>query len=189
MPNIKLLLVTMIVGFSGILNAVQYESRAIIQNIEYTQNTLLERGAQFKGEYSFTDYIYKPADRSIDLNKEFIRLRVYQNTNWNQKKFVISHKIKEIPGCSGRTVYFCECDSLEEAEQILSEKETQFMFSFSRLGYEYSLQGMRIFVEDIQKLPPTIEIIASCADDINYLFNELHAECVAQSVSCLVVNS
>src|SRR5579863_10082860 len=77
-----------------------FEVRAFIIDIEQARLQLSFLNAKFKGEYEFSDYIYYPQDRDFDLNKEFIRLRVYQKTQWNQKAVELSHKVKNDSGVS-----------------------------------------------------------------------------------------
>ena len=52
------------------------EIRAYMKNTKETSEKLEELGAKFKGDYVFTDFIYKDPSKKIDLNKEFLRLRV-----------------------------------------------------------------------------------------------------------------
>lgn len=171
----------------GSIRSVCYELRAKISAIESICLQLQKCDAFFHGDYTFTDYLYYFPDKKIDFNKEFTRLRVYQKTHWNQKNFVIVHKVKEQPGKSGKIVWHEECDSLEQAEQLLEKYGAIFLFSFFRHGYEYTLNGMRIFVEEIQGLPPTIEIIGDDLQAISELFNQIHAEVVYDSVAELVL--
>lgn len=164
-----------------------YELRAKISAVENICLQLQNCGALFCGDYAFTDYCYYFPDRALDFNKEFIRLRIYQKTNWDQKNCVITHKIKEEIGKSGRLIWHLECDSCEQAQQILENDGVIFFFSFFRHGYEYILNGMRIFVEDIQGLPPTIEVIGDDLPAISELFNQFHAEIVYDSAAQLVL--
>lgn len=184
MMSIKKLL-ALIVALSSPMYA-HYELRGLILSVQSVCNTLEAYGAEFKGEYSFTDSIYQPLGKIIDLNREFVRMRVYQKTNWNQKKFVICHKIKEVPRRTGVSIFSCECNSLEEAEKLLGCCGAQFLFSFARTGYEYSLQGMKLFVEDIEGLPATIEAVASGLHQITELFEQIDADIVHDSVANLV---
>lgn len=147
------------------------EIRAYIIDFDATRMALENMGAVFKSEYAFTDYIYQPKDHKVDLNKEFIRLRAYKKTAWKQKNFVIVHKIKETQGLTGKTPLHKEFDSLTEAQQEL--KGYTLDFYFYRIGWEYTLDNMKIFVEDIQGLQPTIEIVAPTKNEIDTLFKKL----------------
>jgi adenylate cyclase class IV len=149
------------------------EIRSFITSIDAARKSLESMNALFKGEYAFTDYIYQK-NTPIDLNREFIRLRAYQQTNWVQKKFVLVHKLKEIEGQSGKTLLHNEFDTLTQAQKALLDHT--LLFSFFRNGYEYSLANMRIFIENIEGLSPTIEIVASLKDSIIDLFYALPIE-------------
>ncbi len=148
------------------------EIRAYITSLDDTKKALQNLGATFKSEYAFTDYIYQPKDRKVDLNKEFIRLRAYEKTGWKQKNFVLAHKIKETTGMTGKTPLYKEFDTQAEAQQELKDAYT-LDFSFYRKGWEYALENMKIFVEDIQGLSPTIEVVAPDKDQIENLFSKL----------------
>lgn len=154
-----------------------YELRAFIPEKEYAIKALQAVGATFKGEYSFIDNIYSPTSctKSINLNTEFVRLRSYKKTMWIQKNFVLVHKQKNKPGVSGITLMHREFDTLAEAQQAIAYP---LLFSFSRIGYEYSLNNIRIFVEEIQGLPTSIEIIAHNEQEIIDLFARVNATAI-----------
>ena len=165
-----------------------FELRASLEDRATAQKNLESVCACFKGEYAFIDYIYRPWDREIDLNEEFIRLRVYQKTNWAQRNCVLIHKPKKVYGQSSVTFFNKEFDSLAEAQNEIAQRY-QLLFSFSRNGYEYALDGMRIFVEDIQGLPASIEVIAASKEQIMDLFNILGVNAlIADSVPAWIEN-
>jgi len=93
-----------------------FEVRAFISDIAEAQKKLSLLNALFKGEYEFKDYIYFPQDREFDLNKEFMRLRVYQKTQWDQKAVELSYKVKSDPGVSGNLKLKKQFDLMEEAD-------------------------------------------------------------------------
>ena len=166
-----------------------FELRASLEDRATAQKNLESVCACFKGEYAFIDYIYRPWDREINLNEEFIRLRVYQKTNWAQKNYVLMHKRKEMQGRSSISFFRKEFESLAEAQNEI-DGHYQLLFSFSRNGYEYELDGMRIFVEDIQGLPATIEVIAASKEQIMNLLNMLPVtSIIADSVPSLIENN
>ena len=140
------------------------EMRGFIAHITQTQNVLRSLGAEYKGEYVFTDHVY--AVPNVDLNTEFVRIRVYQKTQWAQKNVVMVHKR------AGKIIVHQEFDSIPEA-YLSIDLCYQFLFSFSRTGWEYSWNQMRIFVEDIKELEPTIEVIAASVEQIQSLFELL----------------
>lgn len=156
------------------------EVRAYIQDIDSARNALTELGATFKSEYAFSDYIYQPKDTNWNLNKEFIRLRVYEKTNWDQKKYVLVHKMKKTQGITGKILIHKEFDEITQAQDEL-KNDYSFMFSFYRKGWQYSLDDNQIFVEDIESLNPTIEVVALNQNFIDDLFTKLSIKNVIDS--------
>lgn len=164
------------------------EIRAYIQDIASVKNRLIHLGATFKSEYAFTDYIYQPKEANWNLNKEFIRLRVYEKTNWDQKKCVLVHKMKKTQGVTGKILIHKEFDLISQAQQELKDNYS-FIFSFYRKGWQYSLNDSQIFVEDIENLNATIEIVASDKEKIDDLFSKLSiTDVIEYSVPYLIQN-
>lgn len=147
------------------------EIRAYIQDIDCIKTILLDLGAEYQSEYVFTDYMYQSKDGHWNLDEQFVRLRVYEKTMWDQKRCVLVHKKKTILGVTGNILIHKEFDAIEDAKQDLDEYT--LLFSFYRKGWQYSLNGMQIFVEDIENLNPTIEIVASDKDQIDDVFTKL----------------
>lgn len=148
-----------------------FEVRAFIDDIKRVKRELSLLSATFKGEYEFKDDIYHPCDREYDLNKEFVRLRTYQKTNWNQKAVELIYKVKSHPNHPGRSVFKKQFTSITEPEAFLNEHK--MAFSYSRKGSEYKLGDMRIFVEDVEGLLPSIEIVSGSKEKMDQLFERL----------------
>jgi hypothetical protein len=66
-----------------------------------------------------------------------------------------------------------ECDRWEDAIKVVPENFGKEL-SFSRRGSEYSLGNMLVYVEEIEGIPPSIEVIAPSSAEIMQLFQELH---------------
>jgi hypothetical protein len=150
------------------------EIRAYITSTDVVNKKLLELGCAIQGEYAFQDYIFQPKliKNKFDLNKEFIRIRAYQKTNWVQKSIELVHKVKSTQGGVGVTKLKQEFDEIEEARIFLGSDYIQ-AFSFGRQGIEYKLETLRMFVENIESLPASIEIIAHSKEKINWLFDQI----------------
>lgn len=148
-----------------------FEVRAFINDIEQIKERLSSLNAVFKGSYSFKDYIYFPMDRDFDLNKEFIRLRSYQKINWNQKPVELVYKLKTFSDRSGSTLFKKQFDVFEESKEFLNNYKLDF--SYARNGFEYSLGSLRIFLEDIEGLPPSLELLSHSKEEMDDLFNLL----------------
>jgi hypothetical protein len=60
-------------------------------------------------------------------------------------------------------------------------------FSYGRIGKEYRLENLRIFLEDIEGLPPSIEVLAPSKGEIERFFHGLpFVSMVSDSVPKLV---
>ncbi len=154
------------------------EIRAICENTHSIRNKLLQRGAIYLSEYAFTDYIYIHHHQT-NLNEEFVRIRQYQKTNWNQKQLVVVHKVRDLIDGNHKTPLKVESDTMEEAKRVIP---TTFYegFSFSRRGWEYRLENMHIFVEEIEGMPFSVEILGPEKSEILELFKFLQVQDLLQ---------
>lgn len=153
------------------------ELRAFVANLDAVRNTLLELGSTARGEYAFQDYIYTSLQHEEDynLNREFIRIRVYSKTQWNQKNVELMHKIRSVQGLSGIAKIKEEFERFEEAVKTI-EGRARLLFSYKRTGFEYVLDGARIFVENVDYLPPSVEIVASSQKEVEDIFEHVRVE-------------
>lgn len=151
-------------------------------------------GALCLGEYAFTDTIYGHVTHS-NLNEEFVRIREYQKTNWNQKAVVVAHKVRDLKEGNHITLLNEERDTFDEVQRLVPEG-FHAEVSFSRRGWEYTLESMHIYVEEIEGLFPSIEVIADSKDVILDLFSRLEvndlmqdsvATCVQKSIEALSI--
>lgn len=160
------------------------EMRGFIASTQEIVHQLQKNGAEFKGGYAFTDSIYSYKNSPFDLNKEFFRLRQYEKTAWDQKNIVFTHKRIDVRGQVGINLVKKEFDTLDQVNPELIHY--RLLFSFSRTGTEYYWNQMRIFVEDIQGLPPSIEVIAPSCEQIFYFFAMIDAKMITESVPALM---
>lgn len=158
------------------LSGKSFEVRAYLRSIQDAQEVVQSLGAEYKGDYLCTEYVYVPDAHNIDLDNEFIRLRdyAYQTTGWGQKKVCLVHKKRELPELTRKTVYSFECDTLGQAQEKL--KPYTLLCSYSRKGWEYHLHGMKMYIEDIQGISPSIEIIGQEREDIDAVLKQLPVE-------------
>lgn len=148
------------------------EIRGIIDDSENVCLALVNEHATYNGDYAFTDHIYSNYKYS-NLNDEFIRIREYQITKWKQKAVVVVHKIRDLQEGNHQSLFKEECDSIEEAERFIPA-DFYKKFSFSRRGWEYCLGSMHIYIEEIDTLGSSIEVIGSLREEILTLFNRLN---------------
>jgi|GEM_PF-2205744 len=147
------------------------EVRAVIESPEYTHTQLVALGAVNNGAYAFTDILYHPIGGVYDFNTECVRLRMYTRSNWVHKPVVLTHKRKGIADARAATIKQLEFDIPQEAcEELKGHMEA---FTVSRTGMEYAWQGARIFVEKIEHLLPTVEIIAPTQQEGEQIFDLL----------------
>lgn len=140
------------------------EIRGIVVDADAVQEKLKHVQAEYKGEYAFIDYVY------LDplLPEEFERIRIYQKTQWKQKPVLFTHKAEQ------KVVTQIECDSFEEA-QTLIERDFGLCLIFSRQGWEYSLSELQIFVERIENVWDSVEVIAPSQDKAIQILYSLDA--------------
>lgn len=135
------------------------EIRIVVTSLQDICNILLDLSASLQGNYAFIDMFYHPIDGSYDFNTEFVRLRMYQKSQWKHKQVVIAHKRKHLSDTRAVTIAHREFDTYVDAIKELISTHRQ-AFQVARTGIEYAWHGARIFVEDIESMPITVEIVA-----------------------------
>lgn len=155
---------------SSLINA-----RGIIASIEQAKSQLDGLGAVYRGEFSFKDIIYQS---SAPLNEDFVCMRIYSQTNWDEGDVVVQRKKTEWidRGKIDHDVLKKGFDSEEEALDYIAAHCSDFKrsFEFSRVGWEYSLPGYAIFVEGVEGYPPSVEIKAEDAASLQDMLQQLH---------------
>jgi hypothetical protein len=140
------------------------ERRAFIENVKFIREGLHQKDAVYLGTYAFIDHIYIQ-DPLMDLNKEFIRIREYLITQRQQKPILAVHKIRDPIESKHNVFVKFQGDLLEEAIQTIPSNFSH-LFSFFRTGWEYLFNDLHLFIEEIEGLPPSVEIIAPSEDKI-----------------------
>ena len=146
-------------GFTVMATSIKSsEIRGQVQSISHVQQKLKDLGAQFLSSYAFTDTIFlKPG---ADISKEYWRIRLYHKTNWNQKQVNLTYK-KYIPeqGQHLSKILYQEYDCVEDTEKSLPEKCREVLH-YTRQGLEFKHASFHIFLEDIEGIPSTVEIVS-----------------------------
>lgn len=164
------------------------EARGKIKNIEEIKKKIEKIGGVYDSYYSYTDIIFIPVSREANLNKEFIRVRILKVNNWQTKNVVLVHKTAEWKGKAKIDNFILkkEFDKLEDAFEFIEEYykgKLKENFRYFREGWQYQLGNNRIFIEDIEKFGPTIEIEVENEKEIDSIFEKLGiAEKVYDSV-------
>ena len=151
------------------------EARAVIESIEKAKSAVESLGGELKSNYAFKDIIFIPKSGNFDLNKEFVRIRVYTKTDWPTKDVVLIKKQAEWKkqGKVDKTLLKKEFDTEQEAFDFIEKNlpDLKKGFEYSREGWQYQLGNSRIFIEDIKGYKPTIEIEAE--DKLDNLFDKI----------------
>lgn len=157
---IRILLVLAFVKIHGALPPEEFddvELRGEVEDINSTREILIKLGAESLGLYDFKDFIYSSSDKFID--DDYWRIRHYKVNNWKISNVNLTHKIAPSKGTKPQKVFFEEMSSLDEAKSRLPY-DISLQFSFSRRGEQFRFESFDIFLEKIENLPPSIEIVA-----------------------------
>lgn len=167
----NLIIIIASLAFSIYSNEQKIEKRAFISNLNNAIEILIINNATVKSHYSFKESIYK----NEQSKGEYYRIREYYKNSWKQKKFTVTHKSALKENSRANSLHYEEFDYLFNAENSIA-KEFQFQFSFKRSGTELKLGQSLIYVEDIDFLPPTVEIVTQSHKEINFIFKILNIE-------------
>lgn len=135
--------------------------RAYLTNEELL--VFLKDNAKFIGEAKFTDHVFD----SVNTDKNLLWVRYINKNVWpsmKQGKFYPFYKSK-IRWLSHFQIFqmpvgipLKECSSLKEAKKHLPGK-LNLLFSFSRTTWEYKSGDLSVYVEEVDHIPPTIEVV------------------------------
>lgn len=159
--------------------------RAEVVGIAQARQTLEQLGAKLENNYIFTDTIYVPTKKTSTWSDDFIVIRSYVKGNWLTKKVVMTRKQKRSDKFriesdyirQPKVVFEKKFDTEEEAFNFFADEfEGEFVygFAFSREGWFYRLFDHRIFVEDIEGLPPSVEIEVREDESVDQLYAQLN---------------
>ncbi len=152
--------------------------RATIKDIKETKKNIEQLGGIFKNYYSFTDIIFIPKIGKINLNKEFVRLRILKVNNWPTKDIVLIHKKTDWKGKSkiDNIILRKEFSEIKNAVDFIKrhfQNKLKKSFEYFREGWEYHLNNKKFFVEDIKNFKPTLEIEAENEKELNDILKKL----------------
>ncbi len=151
--------------------------RAVISNIEKVKNLLESWGSQFKSKYILKDIIFVPKKEEYNLSDDFVRVRINIRSDWPTKRVILVRKQTEFKetGKIDNLILKKEFDTEEEAFAFITKEIPEFKrgFEYERIGWEYVLDENRIFIEDIKKWKPSIEIEANSDAELQELFDKI----------------
>lgn len=146
-----------------------FETRGKIKDIKEARYTAEKIGAMFKGFYSCTDFIFET--KNVE---EILILRVFKINNRKTKNHILTHKIAEWSDKikTDKIILKRKFDTIKDAINFMIDHYGDFKedYEYSRDGWEYSLNKNSIFIENIEKLGPTIEIESDNKNDLENLF-------------------
>jgi hypothetical protein len=139
------------------------EGRALVRDLEQTRRRILDAGGALVNDYRFTDTVLlAPGDSALD--REFIRLRVYSGNTWPFKTALLIHKITEWTTSRSKVskpILFEEFDAADAARDFVRERYGGLLrdgFTYERRGWHYRMDGALVFLEEVEKLGPTVEV-------------------------------
>ncbi len=116
---------------------------------------LVQAGAAFKKWYALTDTIYLPSGFPADtvIHARYVRWRIAHATGQSTPSITVVDKKTSWQGDVKEDYILLrrEFDALQASLNFMDESYGAWekQFAFSRIGMEYALDGLRIFVEDI----------------------------------------
>lgn len=155
-----------------------FEIRCKINNIKDARNSAGKIGGIFQGYYYNTDIIFKSKNSD---SEGVIVLRVFKINNRQTKNIILTHKIAEWTGNikTDKIILKERFDTIREALDFMVDHYGESLkndYQYSREGWEYSLDKNSIFIENIEKLGPTIEIEAENKDDLENLLKQFEVD-------------
>ena len=163
------------------------EGRALVQSLEKAKASVTKLGGQFKSYYIFKDVIFVPKKKNYNWGEDLVRVRVYCKNDWPTKKVVLVRKKTEWKGQGKKDTIILkkEFDTEKEAFAFIKKNVSEFEkeCEYLREGWQYELKTYRIFIENIEKYRPSIEIEADNESDLQILFQKIGAgKIVTESV-------
>lgn len=156
------------------------EKRAIIDDINKVKNYLKSQNTKYDGNYSYKDVVFLPKDGKYDLNKDFIRARVYMKSTWKIKSkvtLVRKNTIWKDGGKVSNLIFKKGFDSEQEAVDFVSRKYNYKKgFEYFTKGWGFWLDSNKIFLEDVESLGPTVEVESENKNELNKILKKLEAK-------------
>lgn len=145
------------------------EKRAfLLSPIDKVAEKILDLEAEDLGDYAFVDHIFG----KDDINSEVIRIREYMKSQYQHAQFVMHYKVRELKEGNHSFPWEREFDSYKEALNSVPQ-EFKPKLHFFRKGREYLLREAHLQLEEIEGMPPSLEIVAPKISDINQIFQSL----------------
>jgi hypothetical protein len=130
------------------------EKRGKIKDLNETKLSISKLGGVFLGQYAFID--------KVTFNANGIqKLRYVSRNNKPGKRYILIVK------CGNEVLSRVEFQNEEDVPKFENYIE------YSRIGYEYKLDDMKIFVEDIDRFGASVEIEGNDEKEIDDLLEKI----------------
>ena len=118
------------------------EARTFVDTLDRAKEILEKEGAIFRGRYIIKDIVFSSTDKSLPLEKVFLRLRLIPENIWNEKDVIVSIKQTELQEVGKNSIIPVrkEFDTEEEAREFIEKNYSQkfeFAYEFEREGWQY----------------------------------------------------
>lgn len=133
------------------------ELRGRVAELEKARHRAEELGGDLHSTYAFTDTIFTRA--GTPLAADHLRLRVYAEGGTGA---VVTRRESQGKTELGRF------DTAPEAERFMTGYGAGtfiWSFSYARRGWQYRLGSARVYVEDIERLGPSVEVEANTDEE------------------------
>lgn len=163
-----------------------FEVRCRIKHIDDARNVVEKIDGIYQGHYHNTDIIFKSKNSDIEGT---IVLRLFQINNRRTKNVILTHKIAEWTDDikTDKIILKQSFDTIKDALSFMIDHYEDSLkddYQYSREGWEYHIDNIKIYIENIEKLGPTIEIEAENKDDIKNLLKHFNVtECFYEPTS------
>jgi hypothetical protein len=138
--------------------------------------TFLKKNATYQGISEFTDHVLKSSNvKNLDTDKNLMWCREIHKNSWPSMKigkFYPFYK-KNIKFKSGFQFFqmpigkrYTECNSLNEAKKHF-KRDLDVWFSFKRTTKDYKYGDVSIYVEDVEHIGVSVDIV--CRKESNSL--------------------
>ena len=132
-----------------------FDARIFPSNLDDIRKILLEKKAEFKGEYIIHDIIFSSKNPLETLDKVFLRLRLVPVNIWNEKRVIVSIKKTELKNIGKQSIIAIkeQFDTEYEARKFITDNYADTFeqsFEFDRKGWQYNLGNDQIDLEDIE---------------------------------------
>lgn len=151
------------------------DARTFPTSLDTVRNILLEKRAEFKGDYLIHDTIYRSKNSEEGLEKVFLRLREIPKNIWPDKSIVVVIKNTDIKQV-GKQSYIPvkqQFDVKEDALKFIAENYSdtfEYDYEFDRSGEQYFLGEDGIDLEIVEG-HPSIEFKSKTEEGLKQLLD------------------